>query len=82
MTYLDVLPFHWDPATVSDADIFVAIREWRNKELAASDWTQLPDVDATAIFDKWAWAVYRQELRDMVNSVIDPKLVVFPVKPS
>jgi hypothetical protein len=37
------------------------IKVWRNRELAASDWTQLPD----APVDKTAWATYRQALRDL-----------------
>lgn len=78
MTYLDVLPFHWNPATVSDADIIIAIRNWRNKELAASDYTQLPDVAV----DKPAWVAYRASLRSMLDNVADPKTIVFPVKPN
>lgn len=37
------------------------IKLWRNAELAATDWTQLPDAPA----DKAAWATYRQALRDL-----------------
>jgi len=37
------------------------IRQWRNAELAASDWTQLEDSKA----DKAEWATYRQLLRDL-----------------
>ena len=39
------------------------IRIWRNLELAKSDWTQIADSTA----DKSAWAIYRQELRDLPN---------------
>lgn len=78
MTYLDVLPFHWDPATVSNDDIVSAIRDWRNKELAASDYTQLPDVPV----DKVAWTAYRASLRSMLDNIADPKLIVFPVRPT
>lgn len=78
MTYLDVLPFHWNPATVSNNDIVQAIKDWRNKELAASDYTQLPDVSV----DKPAWVAYRASLRAMLDNVTDPKTVVFPVKPN
>ena len=38
----------------------VRMRHHRNRLLAQSDWTQLPD----APVDTAAWAVYRQELRD------------------
>jgi hypothetical protein len=37
------------------------IKRWRNAQLAASDWTQLPD----APVNKAAWAEYRQALRDL-----------------
>ncbi len=46
--------------TDDDAALTLRIRAIRDRLLAESDWTQLPDapVDATA------WAEYRQELRD------------------
>jgi hypothetical protein len=62
----------------TDAIIFESIRCWRNRELAACDWTQLPDVD---LANKWDWAVYRQALRDMMAQNEDPKLIVFPTPP-
>lgn len=77
MTYLDVLPFHWDPVAVSDADIFTAIREWRNKQLALSDWTQLSDAPC----DKITWAAYRQQLRDLPSQNEDPRLIILPASP-
>jgi len=58
--------------------IIESIRSWRNMQLAASDWTQLPDVD---LVNKWDWAVYRQALRDMMAQNEDPKLIVFPTPP-
>lgn len=42
------------------------VRDERSKRLTLSDWTQLPDVQAT--FDeatKTKWLVYRQQLRDL-----------------
>ena len=41
-----------------------SMRAARNSLLAASDWTQVPD-SPLSISEKEAWAVYRQELRDM-----------------
>lgn len=79
MNYLDVLYAPVDVATATDAQIAACVREWRNRQLAASDWTQLPDVDLT---NKWDWAVYRQQLRDMMQQNSDPKLIVFPTAPS
>ena len=78
MNYLDVLYAPVDVATATDAQIAACVREWRNRQLAASDWTQLPDSPA----DKASWATYRQQLRDMMQQNSDPKLIVFPTAPS
>jgi hypothetical protein len=53
------------------------VRADRNQRLASCDWTQLSDapVDATA------WAVYRQELRDVTGQAGFPWTVVWPVAP-
>lgn len=53
------------------------IRNWRNAELVASDWTQLPDAPA----DKAAYATYRQELRDLMAQSEDARAFIFPIKP-
>ena len=53
------------------------IRNWRNAELAASDWTQLPDAPA----DKTIYAIYRQELRDLMAQSEDARAFIFPIKP-
>lgn len=54
------------------------VREERNKLLAASDWTQLPDVPLAT---KEAWAVYRQALRDITNQP-DPFNITWPIPPT
>jgi hypothetical protein len=41
-------------------DNALVLRTIRNRLLAESDWTQLPD----ATCDREAWATYRQALRD------------------
>jgi hypothetical protein len=56
---------------------WTVIRAERNKLLAASDWTQLPDASADAA----AWAVYRQALRDITEqdnpfSIVWPEAVI------
>lgn len=56
---------------------WASIREERNRLLAACDWTQLPD----APVDTAAWAVYRQELRD-VTLQPDPFNLVWPQPPA
>jgi hypothetical protein len=78
MIWNDLLILPIDENEPSNDSIAIAIRGWRNRELAASDWTQLPDVD---LANKWDWAVYRQALRDMMQQNDDPKLIVFPEPP-
>jgi hypothetical protein len=53
------------------------IRIWRNQELLATDFTQLPDSPV----DKIAFAAYREDLRNLPQQGDDPRLWVFPVKP-
>ena len=53
------------------------IKLWRNAELAATDWTQLPD----APVDKTAWAEYRQALRDLPAQGGLAEEATFPTKP-
>jgi hypothetical protein len=49
----------------------------RDALLAASDWTQLPDVPATK---QKAWATYRQKLRDLPQTK-NPVDVTWPEPP-
>ena len=64
------------PAPDIDAQ-WVVVRAERNKLLAESDWTQLPD----APVDAAVWATYRQALRD-VTTQADPFAIVWPESPS
>jgi hypothetical protein len=52
-------------------------RAERDRLLAASDWTQLPDVNV----DKDAWTTYRQLLRDITEQPEFPNVVIWPAKP-
>lgn len=54
-------------------------KQKRNSYLAASDWTQLPDVDLTTA-KKDSWKVYRQQLRDMTDEMLIND--DFPAKPT
>jgi hypothetical protein len=59
------------------------LRARRNKALADSDWTQLPDVGFNAA-ERNAWMIYRQALRDITNNIEtaeQAKSISFPVKP-
>ena len=61
-----------------DAAAREALRIERNRRLAASDWTQVPD----APVDHQAWAAYRQALRDLPANTTDPRHVVWPTPPT
>jgi hypothetical protein len=50
----------------------------RQELLVASDYTQLPDVTIT---NREAWAVYRQELRDITTQQGFPQSIVWPTAP-
>jgi hypothetical protein len=49
----------------------------RDRLLARTDWTQVPD----APVDHAAWAVYRQQLRDLPKNTTDPRHPVWPTPP-
>lgn len=61
---------------IPDEEILEEIRVIRDKKLLACDWTQLPD----APVDKEAWAVYRQQLRDLPDT-IDIRSFEWPIPP-
>ena len=53
------------------------IKNWRNAELAQSDWTMHTDAPT----DKVKWAAYRQALRDLPAQGRDADKATFPSKP-
>jgi hypothetical protein len=55
-----------------------AAREKRNALLAGCDWTQVAD----APVDNLAWAVYRQNLRDIPNQPGFPVTIIWPTQPA
>lgn len=55
-----------------------AIKNYRNKQLAESDWTDLPN---SPVKNKPAWIRYRQSLRDITKHFATPSEVVWPIKP-
>jgi hypothetical protein len=62
---------------VSNELYLARLRHWRDTELARTDWTQLGDSTA----DKSAWATYRQALRDLPASNVDPRKIELPTAP-
>jgi hypothetical protein len=78
MNYLDLVASHENADEVPNEYFFDRIRLWRDRELSASDWTQVADSTA----DKAAWKTYRQALRDLPASNADPKKIKFPTRPA
>jgi hypothetical protein len=62
---------------VSDELYLARLRNWRNKELKNSDWTQVDDSPV----DKNLWAIYRQKLRDLPSQQENPRNIELPIKP-
>lgn len=63
-----------------DASDWVNVRHERNRRLAESDWTQLPDADLNTE-EKQQWKTYRQALRDVTEQA-DPRNITWPVAPN
>jgi hypothetical protein len=63
---------------ISDDWRWERIRIYRDQLLKECDWRMVED----APWDKNAWAAYRQELRDLPNSVDNPSDIVFPIAPN
>ena len=61
-----------------DVQEWADLREKRDRLLAESDWTLVPDAPT----DKVAWMAYRQALRDLPQMVLDPREPVWPVPPT
>lgn len=57
------------------------IREERDRLIALTDWTQIPDAPLSDE-KKSAFATYRQALRDIPQNVGNPDDVVWPTKPT
>ncbi len=68
-------PFDGDK--IPDEHLTERMRLHRNRLLAESDWTQLPDSNC----DREAWAVYRQALRDLPAKWSAGPTVDFPDTP-
>ena len=67
-----------EAAWAAGADVRAAeeVRKDRNALLVASDWTQVAD----APVDQGAWAVYRQELREITSQEGFPDNIIWPTQ--
>ena len=55
-------------------DWWAEFRSKRNSLLSICDWTQSPDFPLSDA-KKEEWRIYRQALRDLTNTITDPKLL-------
>jgi hypothetical protein len=63
---------------IPDEYRWIRIRLYRDDLLSGSDWRMVED----ATWNKSAWTVYRQALRDLPSTNTDPMKIVFPNEPS
>lgn len=77
MDYKKFITLDETDAEVPNEYLWERIRNWRNAQIVASDWTQIAD----SVCDKAAWATYRQLLRDLPASNADPRKVQLPTAP-
>lgn len=61
-------------------EAFQRLREERNRRLLQSDWTQLPD-NRLSIEEQQLWKNYRDLLRDLPSTVVDPHNFEWPKTP-
>lgn len=63
----------------TNLDLALRVKFERSTLIAASDWTQLPDVPLAT---KSAWGTYRQSLRDITLQTGYPQSVIWPTPPA
>jgi len=64
---------------ISDEEIWDNVRKERNRLLAESDWTMVSD--APGELNLQEWEKYRQRLRDLPKTFLDPKKIIWPESP-
>lgn len=80
-TYV-LTPFTPEQMDAANQAQLAALVVEKNTRLAQCDWTQLPDVPLTPS-EVADWRVYRQQLRDYIDTVTDPfNPPAWPVPPS
>lgn len=68
---------HNEMVANEEAKQAASVRQSRDAELAATDWTQITDCTA----DKVTWATYRKSLRDISGQVGFPWTITWPIAP-
>jgi hypothetical protein len=67
-------------ATMSETEIWAAIREERNARLRECDWVLIEDSPKSSD-EKKLWKTYRQALRDLPQAYGKPAEIVWPERP-
>jgi len=73
----DVVYIKYQKITLSKEDSICKLREDRDKILASTDWTQLPDINLPE-YDKLRYLKYRQNLRDLPNKYLASGQIEWP----
>ena len=64
---------------ISDEELRDRVRKERNRLLSESDWTMVSD--APGELNLQEWEKYRQRLRDLPSTFLNPKEVIWPESP-
>lgn len=67
--------------TIAKAQALADLRERRNRLLAQSDFTQVPDAPLTEA-QRELWRIYRQALRNLPETAADPTIIDWPEAPA
>jgi hypothetical protein len=70
-----------DEAVLTTEHWLAIAKWWRNALLNESDWSQVSDNSLSEI-QRESWKQYRKQLREITDSVSNPKDIVFPDLPS
>lgn len=68
-------------ARENSIDYLAIFRETRNALLFQSDWTRLDDVQLTEL-ERENWRIYRQQLRDLPENIVDAKAMALDLNHS
>jgi hypothetical protein len=74
----DIVYIKYQKITLSKEDSICKLREDRDKILASTDWTQLPDINLPE-YDKLRYLKYRQNLRDLPNKYLASGQIEWPI---
>jgi len=74
----DIVYIKYKIITFPKEDLINKLREERNKILADTDWTQLPDVNLPE-HDRQRYLKYRQNLRNLPNKYLSSDQIEWPI---